>query len=74
MPENLLSRIKAGMQITILTTPLNPAVPHTRVTGRAVMRGPAGWVINTGGEHGTPAIADEENIVHIPALKYGRKL
>ena len=44
-------------------------------TGRAVMRGPHGWVLNMGGPHGwvlnmggphgTPAIADEENIVRV---------
>jgi len=33
--------------------------------GYAVMRGPAGWVLNMGGRHGTPAIANEENIVKI---------
>ena len=27
-------------------------------TGRAVMRGPHGWVLNMGGAHGTPAIRD----------------
>ena len=32
-------------------------------TGRAVMRGPAGWVLNMGGRYGTPAIATNENIV-----------
>lgn len=37
-------------------------------TGRAVMRGPAGWVLNMGGKHGTPAIATDENTV---SVKYG---
>ncbi len=32
-------------------------------TGRAVMRGPAGWVLNMGGPHGTPDIATPENFV-----------
>lgn len=32
-------------------------------TGRVVMRGPAGWVLNLGGRHGTPGIASPENFV-----------
>jgi hypothetical protein len=32
-------------------------------SGRAVMRGPCEWVLNMGGQHGTPAIATPENIV-----------
>jgi len=31
--------------------------------GRVVMKGPAGWVLNTGGKHGTPAIVSPENYV-----------
>lgn len=34
-------------------------------TGRAVMLGPAGWVLNMGGPHGTPAIASPENITRV---------
>jgi len=34
-----------------------------RRSGRAVMRGPHGWVLNMGGKHGTPAVASEANIV-----------
>ena len=34
-------------------------------TGRAVMLGPAGWVLNMGGAHGTPAIAYPENVVRV---------
>lgn len=34
-------------------------------TGRAVMKGPHGWVLNMGGAHGTPAVADEESIVKV---------
>lgn len=34
-------------------------------SGRAVMRGPAGWVLNMGGKHGTPGIASEANIVRV---------
>jgi hypothetical protein len=31
--------------------------------GRVVMKGPAGWVLNTGGKYGTPAIVSPENYV-----------
>ena len=34
-------------------------------TGRAVMLGPAGWVLNMGGQHGTPAVATPEIIVAV---------
>ena len=38
-------------------------------TGRAVMRGPHGWVLNMGGKHGTPAIATAENVVKVVKTK-----
>jgi hypothetical protein len=38
-------------------------------SGRAVMRGPAGWVLNMGGRHGTPAIASPENITAVRTPK-----
>lgn len=34
-------------------------------TGRAVMRGPYGWVLNMGGRYGTPFVAAPEVIVKI---------
>lgn len=34
-------------------------------SGRAVMRGPAGWVLNMGGRHGTPDIASPKNVVKV---------
>lgn len=53
--------------------------PHDRVTivdrfgqqrtGRVVMRGPAGWVLNMGGQHGTPAIATPENVVRVRSAR-----
>ncbi len=60
---NLLDAIRAGDRVTIANR-----FGQNR-TGRAVMRGPAGWVLNMGGPHGTPAIAELENIV---AVKTGR--
>lgn len=38
-------------------------------TGRATLLGPAGWVLNMGGRHGTPAIANEKNIVKVGYAK-----
>lgn len=52
-----LDEIAAGDSVTIRT-------PHGAVRrGRAVMRGPSGWVLNLGGAHGTPGIATATNIV-----------
>lgn len=34
-------------------------------TGRAVMRGPAGWVLNLGGRYGTPGIATTVNTIAV---------
>lgn len=56
---SILDTIRAGTRVTIVNR------FGQRRTGRAVMRGPAGWVINLGGRHGTPAIATEENIVKV---------
>lgn len=39
-------------------------------TGRAVMLGPGGWVLNMGGRYGTPDIADDRNVV---AVRKGRR-
>ncbi len=38
-------------------------------TGRAVMRGDHGWVLNMGGKHGTPAVVTEENFVRVHRLR-----
>lgn len=38
-------------------------------TGRAVMRGPAGWVLNMGGAHGTPGVCTPDNFVSIARVK-----
>jgi hypothetical protein len=34
-------------------------------SGRAVMLGPAGWVLNMGGPHGTLGIATDSNVVAV---------
>jgi len=63
-PATLYSRISAGRQVTIVT-PRNQTLK-----GRAVMHGPAGWVLNTGGRYGNVAIASEANVV---AVSGGRR-
>ncbi len=37
------------------------------------MRGPHGWVLNMGGAHGTPAVADDRNIVKVKPAKASRE-
>lgn len=57
--EGLVDTIKAGDRVTIVNR-----FGQER-SGKAVMRGPAGWVLNMGGPHGTPGIASDENIVKV---------
>jgi hypothetical protein len=38
-------------------------------TGRAVMRGPHGWVLNMGGAHGTPAVVSEDKVIRVSKPK-----
>jgi hypothetical protein len=33
--------------------------------GRAVMKGPAGWVVNAGGKHGMPKVVSERNFIRL---------
>ena len=65
--------IKAGDRVTInvqMGAPYRDGhTEYREMTGRAVMRGPAGWVLNMGGKHGTPAIANDENIVKVRRRK-----
>lgn len=57
----ILSQIRAGDRVTIRTS------HGQELTGRAVMfnREQQCWVLNLGGRHGTPGIADETNIVKV---------
>ena len=42
------------------------STPHTaEMKGRAVMKGPAGWVVNAGGKHGTPKVVSERNFIRL---------
>jgi len=51
------SDIQAGDSIVFST-------PHTQeMRGKAVMKGPYGWVVNAGGRHGVPKIVSEANFV-----------
>jgi len=59
--SNPCDLIRAGDRVTILS-------PHgSRLSGRATMRNRQSgcWVLNLGGPHGTPGIADDDNIVAI---------
>lgn len=53
--------IKAGDRATIVNR------FGQKRTGRATLKGPHGWVLNMGGKHGTPAIAEPANIVKVVA-------
>lgn len=64
---NILDTIKAGSRVTIQVYAGmgRDGAEYKPKTGRAVMRGPYGWVLNMGGPHGTPAVANEENIIRV---------
>jgi len=63
MSETLFNKIRPGSKVTIIT-------PHgSKLKGKAVMRGPAGWVLNLGGKYGTPGIADETNVITVSGRK-----
>ena len=57
--NTILNAISAGDRVTVVDR-----FGATR-TGRAVMKGPAGWVLNMGGKYGTPGIATNENVVKV---------
>lgn len=40
-------------------------VEYKEKTGRVVMRGTYGWVVNGGGRHGTPYVVEEKNFVSV---------
>jgi hypothetical protein len=64
---DILDAIKAGDKVTILVYAGRgrDGPEYKPKTGRAVMRGPYGWVLNMGGAHGTPGIATPENVVGV---------
>jgi hypothetical protein len=65
-PE-LFNQIRSGDRVTILVHGggIGKKIQWKPKTGRAVMIGPAGWVLNMGGPHGTPGIADVTNIISV---------
>ena len=56
---DLYDAIRNGDTVTIETRHGN------LLKGRAVMLGPGGWVLNLGGPHGTPGIANRDNVVAV---------
>lgn len=61
--RSLVDTISAGSRVTIVDR------FGKQRTGRAVMRGPYGWVLNMGGKHGTPAVATSDNVVSVRYAK-----
>lgn len=59
MTVTLINAVRAGDRVTIVDR------FGVERTGRAVMQGPHGWVLNMGGRHGTPGIATEENTTRV---------
>lgn len=60
---SLMDTIRAGCRVTIVDR-----FGKSR-TGRAVMKGPHGWVLNMGGRHGTPGIASDVNVTNVRCTK-----
>ena len=58
-PLPLIQKIRPQSKVTIIT------LHGKKMTGRAVMKGSAGWVLNMGGKYGTPAIATNNNIIAV---------
>ena len=46
------------------------STPHSKeLKGKAVMKGPIGWVVNMGGRHGMPNVVTERNFIKIRKCK-----
>lgn len=60
--QYLYDQISPGKTVSIQTK-------HGLFKGRVVMLGPAGWVLDLGGQHGTPGIASAENVVAVSGVK-----
>ncbi len=63
----MYDRIRPGRRVTILVySGISREGPVYRPrTGRAVLLGPAGWVLNMGGRHGRPEIATPQNVMNV---------
>lgn len=56
----LIDTVRPGCRVTIVTP------RGQQRSGRAVMRSSyGGWVLNGGGAHGTPVLADDTNTVKV---------
>lgn len=60
----LIDLIKPGDRVTILNR------FGQKLTGRAVMKGSYGWVLNLGGRYGIPGIATDENVVSVKGPRH----
>jgi hypothetical protein len=69
MSAFLFAEIRVGSRVTIRMPLRGRDTVAQERTGRAVMRGPYGWVLNMGGAHGTPGIATSENVARVLAPK-----
>jgi hypothetical protein len=69
------SDIRPGLKVTILVhAGIGRNGPEKKeATGRVVMSGPAGWVLNMGGRYGTPEICSPDNFVRIGGAGIIRK-
>jgi hypothetical protein len=61
--EALYQTIALGRSVVIVTT------QHRLRKGKVVMSGRAGWVLNMGGQYGTPGIATPENTVWVSGTR-----
>ena len=71
--EMLFGLIKPGKMVMIELPGLGNDTAVRIASGRVVMKGPAGWVLNMGGAHGTPGIADERNVVWVVGVQLGKR-
>jgi hypothetical protein len=66
--DALVAGIRPGDRVTIVDR------FGVQRSGRAVMRGPHGWVLNMGGPHGTPAIANADNVTRVQKARKGNPM
>jgi hypothetical protein len=65
MSKSLFDRIRLGSRVTIRIR-CGRSRDLIRVTGRALLRGPAGWVLCLNGTSGArPQIATPDNVVSV---------
>jgi hypothetical protein len=60
---NLLDSIRPGDRVTILVH--SGGTCWRGRTGKALMRGTHGWMLDMGGRYGTPGVATVENLVSV---------